>query len=95
MIEQVDHQRPVRAQADVGSLIHVASIDQNRISILPPPPPNLRHATCESAEVGVPRVIACRQSVSVQVRRVQDRNLNYIVATQRACRAGDLWRGAE
>jgi len=35
MIEKIDHERAVRAQTDVGSLVNVADVNQDRISILP------------------------------------------------------------
>jgi len=83
MIEKVDHQRAVRAQTDIGPLINVADVDQERISILPAPAPNLGDATREAAEVRISCVIARGQNVSVEVGRVKDRDLN-----RGACRAG-------
>jgi len=49
VIEEIDHQRAVRAQADVSTLINVADVDQDRISILPAPAPDLSDATRKSA----------------------------------------------
>ena len=72
MIEEIDHERAVRAQTDVGSLVNVADVDQERIPILPAPPPNLGGATREAAEVRISCVIVRGQNVSVEIGRVED-----------------------
>ena len=72
MIEEIDHERAVRSQADIRALINVADVDQDRIPILPSPAPNLGDATREAAEVRVSCVIARGQNVPVQIGRVQD-----------------------
>ena len=78
MIEEIDHQRAVRAQADIGALVNVADVDQDRISILASPSPDLSNAAREPAEIGVSLVIAGGQNVPVQIGRVQDRDANGI-----------------
>ena len=72
MIEQVDHQLALAAQSDIGALINIAHVDQDRVWILPAPMPDLRRATRQPAEVRVPVVVERRQNVPVQVSRVQN-----------------------
>ena len=72
MIEKIDHERAVRAQTDVGSLVNVADINQDRIPILPAPAPNLGDATREATEVRISCVITRGQNVSVEISRVED-----------------------
>ena len=84
VIEEIDHQCAVGAQADIGALINVTDVDQDRISILPAPASNLRDAARKAPEVRVSRVIARRQNVSVQIGRVENRDLNRV-----AVRPGD------
>ena len=83
MIEEIDYERAVGSQADLGALVNVADVDQDRISILAAPAPDLSDATRESAEIDISCIIAGRENVSVQIGRVQDRDLNRV-----ACRAG-------
>ena len=90
MIEELDHERAVGAQTDIGALINVADVDQDRISILPPPAPDLGGATRESAQVRVSCVIGRGQNVPVQIGSVKDRDLND-VAFECGGRARD-WR---
>ncbi len=72
IIEEIDHERAVRSQADIGPLINVADVNQDRIPILPAPAPNLGDATREPAEVRISCVIARGQNVSVEIGRVED-----------------------
>jgi hypothetical protein len=72
MIKKIDHERAVGAQTDIGALINVADVNQDRISILPAPAPNLGDATREPAEISVSLVIARGQNVPMQIGRVQD-----------------------
>ena len=72
MIEEIDHERAVGSQADIGALVNVAYVDQDRISILPAPAPDLGDATREPAEIDISCVIAGRENVSVQIGRVKD-----------------------
>jgi hypothetical protein len=65
MIEEIDHERAVRAQTDVSALVNVADVNQDRIPILPAPPPNLGDATREAAEVRISCVITRGQNMSV------------------------------
>ena len=83
MIEKIDHERAVRAQTDVGSLVNVADVNQDRIPILPAPAPNLGDATREATEARISCVITRGQNVSVEIGRVENRDLNRV-----ACRAG-------
>ena len=72
MIEEIDHERAVGPQADLGALVNVADVDQDRISILATPPADLSDATRESAEIRVSLVIGGGQNVPVQIGRVED-----------------------
>ena len=93
MIEEIDHQRAVCAQTDIGALIDVADVDQERVSILPAPAFDLRSAARDPAEVAVPEIIARRQDMSVEIGRVNDRDLNRF--TVRGDGAGESRRGAK
>ena len=94
MIEKIDHDGAVGAQADVGALVNVADVDQNRISILPPPSPDLCHAARESTQVGISCVIARRQDVPMQIGCVQDRDPNCL-SDRSAHRPRNVWRGVK
>src|SRR6266566_6511948 len=72
MIKQIDHQLTFAMQADLGALIDVADVDQNRVWILSPPAPDLRDATRHATAIGISIVIGGGQNVSVQIRRMQD-----------------------
>jgi hypothetical protein len=72
MVEEIDHQRTVGSQADIGALVNVADVDQDRISILPAPSTDLSDATREPAEIRVSLVIGGGQNVPVQIGRVKD-----------------------
>ena len=72
IIEQIDHQRAFVSEADVGALIHVADIDQDRVRIFTAPPPDLRRATRQSAAIRVSVVVEGWQDMTVQIGRVQD-----------------------
>jgi hypothetical protein len=72
MIEEIDHERAVRSQADIGPLINVADVDLDRISILTAPSPDLSGAPREPAEIRVSLVIGGGQNVPVQIGRVED-----------------------
>ena len=72
MIEEIDHERAVGPQADLGALVNVADVDQDRISILATPPPDLSDATREPAEICVSGIIARGQNVAVQIGRVEN-----------------------
>ncbi len=74
MIKQIDHQLALVTQADVGALIHVPDIDQDRVRIFPLPKPDLRDATRHSAAIRISVVIGGRQDMAVEVRCVQDRH---------------------
>src|SRR4029077_3676669 len=94
IIEQIDHQLAFIAQTDVGALINIACIDQDRISILLPPLPNLRHATSESADVRIPIVIDRRQNMPVQIGCMQDRDRSRVIS-QRISRARKTWEPSD
>jgi len=83
MIEEIDHERAVRSQADIGPLINVADVDQDQISILASPAPNLGDAAREAAKVRISCVIARGQNVSVEIGRVEDRDLNGVWVQRR------------
>jgi len=72
IIEEIDHERAVRSQADIGALVDIADVDQDRISILASPSPDLSNAARKPAEIGVALVIGSGQNVSVEVGRVKD-----------------------
>ena len=95
MIEQIDHQLALVSQTDLGALIHVADVDQNRVWILPSPVPNLRHATRQPAAIRISVVIRGRQNVAVDVRCLQDRDANRVGVTQRRRRVRKSWRHAD
>ena len=78
MIEQIDHQRALVSKADVSPLIHVADVDQDRVGAFPLPAPDLRRATRQSAAIWISVVVGGWQDMTVQVRRVQDRNTNRV-----------------
>jgi hypothetical protein len=94
MIEQIDHQRPLVSEADVSALIHVADVDQDRPGILLLPAPDLRRATRQSAAIWISFVIRRWQNVTVQVRRVQDRNTNR-VGIEGGSGTGESWNSAD
>ena len=94
MIEQIDHQLALVAEADVGALIHVADVDQNRVRILLSPASDLRHAARQSAAIWVSVVVGRRQNMTVQIRRVQDRNTNR-VGIERRSSARERRNGAD
>src|SRR5947199_5787458 len=71
MIKQIDHQLTFAMQADLGALIDVADVDQNRVWILSPPAPDLSDATRHPTAIGISIVIRRRRNVSVQLRRMQ------------------------
>src|SRR3989442_12702371 len=85
MIEEINNGCAVGAQADVSSLTNIVDVDQDRISILPSPSPDLRHAARETAEVRVSGVIARRQNMSMQIGRVENRDLNRVVVRCGGC----------
>lgn len=91
VIEEIDHEPAVCAQADLGSLINIARIDLDRVPILSAPATDLRCAAREAAEVWISRVICRRQNISVQIGGVEDRDLNDVTA-QCARGACDVWR---
>src|SRR5262245_39607866 len=78
MIEEIDHQRALVSEADVSPLIHVADVDQDRVGIFPLPTPDLRRATRQSAAIWISVVVQGWQDMTVQIRRVQDRNTNCV-----------------
>src|SRR5881397_1279348 len=90
MIEQIDHQRALVSQANVSPLIHVTDVDQDRVGIFPPPAPDLRRATRQSAAIWSSVVVEGRKDMTVQIRRVQNRNTNRVgiersSSTRRIC----------
>src|SRR5437660_12552802 len=78
MIEEINHQLAFAAQPHLGALINITDIDENRVSVLSAPPPNLRDATRQSAHIKVSVVIDRRQNVTVQIGRMQDRDADRI-----------------
>jgi hypothetical protein len=76
MIEQVDHQRAFVAEADVSALIYVTDVDQDRVGIFLLPVLDLCRATSQSAAIWTSVVVGRWQNVTVQIRRMQDRNTN-------------------
>ena len=94
MIEQIDHQLAFGAQRNVGALINVADVDQNRVAILPPPTPDLGNASRQPAEIRCAVVIHRWQDVSVQIGGVQNRNRDRVGAW-RSHGPNDRRRGAE
>ena len=85
IIEQIDHQLALAAPSDVGALINITNVDQDRVWILPPPPADLRNAARQPTEVRISIVIGGRQNMAVDVRCVQDRDANS-VGVERRCR---------
>src|SRR5213076_2567281 len=51
IIKQIDHQFAFVPQTYFCALIYVANVDQNRVSILSSPPPDLRNATGEAPAI--------------------------------------------
>ena len=84
MIEKIDHQRTLVSEADVGALIHIPDIDQNRVGIFFPPAPDLRGATRQSTAIWISGVVRRWQNMTVQIRRVQDRNTNRVGIERRS-----------
>src|SRR5436190_9397829 len=78
MIEQVDHQFAFAAQADFSALINIPDIDQDGISILSPPTPDLRNATRHSTTIRTSVVIGSWQNITVKIRRVENRDANCV-----------------
>jgi hypothetical protein len=72
MIEEIEHEDAARSQADIGALVDIANVDQDRISILPSPSADLSGTTREPADIQVSLVISGRENVSVQVRRMKN-----------------------
>ena len=79
MIEEIDHERAVGPQADIGALIHVADVDQDRISILSAPSADLSGATRKSAKIRISCIIGCGENVPVQIGRMKDRDLDRVL----------------
>jgi hypothetical protein len=73
MIEQVDHQTAARPKPDIGALVNISGIDQNRVRIFPAPPANLGHASGEPAHIRDAFVIQGRQNVTMQISGVENR----------------------
>jgi len=94
MIEQVDHQRAVCSQTDVGSLINVADVDQDRVLILPAPAPDLGCAARKATQICIPSIIGRGQNVSVQVGCVNDGDPDSVFV-QRDRGSRDRRRGAK
>jgi hypothetical protein len=94
MIEQVDHQLTLGAQANIGALINITHVDQDRVWILLAPIPDLRHATRQTAEVRIPVVIGRGQNVPMQISRVQDRDGDGVGIEGRS-RTRHTWNGAD
>src|SRR6266498_1421266 len=84
MIKQVDHQRALVSKADVGALIYFADVDQDLVGIFTLPAPDLRRATRQSAAIWISIVIKGRQDMTVQIRRMQDRNANRVGIERRS-----------
>jgi len=62
----------------VGALIHIPDIDQNRVGIFFLPAPDLPRTTRQSAAIWISVVVGRWQNMTVQIRRVQDRNTNCV-----------------
>src|SRR4029079_2170097 len=62
--------------------------------MLPPPSPNLRDATRQTAAISSPVVIERRQNVAMQIRRVHDRDTNGVRLKCGSC-AGERGKSTE
>ena len=73
-VEELDHHPALIGERELGALVDVANIDQERVWIFLPPAPDLRDATRHPAEIGAAVVIDCRQDMAMQIGRVQEGN---------------------
>ena len=93
VIKQIDHQFAFVPQTDFCALIYVANVDQNRVSILSSPPPDLRNATGEPPAIRSSVVVRGWQNMPVQVGCMQDRDAN-CVGFERRSRTRQSWNRA-
>jgi len=75
-VEALDHGGALRAQADFGSLIDVADVEENGVGIGLTPLADLCGATGEAAEVAVIAVVGRWQDVAVQIGGMKNGNRN-------------------
>ena len=71
-VEAADHGGAVRAQAELGALVDVADVEEERVGVLALPLADLRGAAGEAAEVAVAGVVGGGQDVAVEVGGVED-----------------------
>src|SRR5205085_12316731 len=93
MIEHVDHQASPGSQANVGALVDISDVNQNRVRIFPPPPPQLGYAPRQSTQIGSSIITFGRQNVSMQIGGMQNRNRDDV--RRERCRLSEIRYGAD
>src|SRR5438477_5127892 len=78
IIEEIDHEFAFAAQTDVGPLINITDVDQNRVAISPSPLVDLRDAPCQPSHSRSSLIVQGRQNVTVQIGCVQNGNRNCV-----------------
>jgi hypothetical protein len=94
MIKEIDHELAFAAPTHVGALVNITDVNENRVRVLPSPSADLRDASRQPAHIEISIVIRCRQNMTVQISRVQDRYAHG-VGIERRRRTRQTWNGAD
>ena len=77
-IEKFDHHPALVGKRELGALVDIADIDQERVRILGAPALNLRDAARHPPEIGAALVINRGQNMAVQIGGVEERNPDHV-----------------